>query len=266
MKKLLEPVLFASSESWVRRGLEGGITDMIIDWENKGKAGRQQERDTEINFDTPQDLERLARLRVPKRILRINAMGPWTAGEIELALECGVTCIFLPMVSAVSEVEHFLECVNDRCETGILVETDAAVSISGTLGGFPLNHVYVGLNDLAISRGNNSIFRAAADGTLDRLRENFSSIVFGFGGITCLDRGTPIPFRLLLAEMVRLDIDFSFCRRSFKRDTKNRDIRAEIVRIHAEQKRLRTRTPAEINRDREIFCSLVEKLEMGGGA
>jgi len=112
----------------------------------------------------------------------------------------------------------------------------------------------VGLNDLAISRGSRTIFDAVVDGTVERLRKTFSETAFGFGGLTCIDRGEPIPCRLLLGEMVRLGADFSFLRRSFKRDIVGRDWGAEIQRLRRGEERLAQRTADEIADDRAALA------------
>jgi len=263
MKRIVEPVLFASDETWVTKGLNGGIDTMIVDWEVKGKFERQRAWDTEINSDTERDVVRLKDRGVSNRWVRINAFGSWTGDEVETAIDSGATRILLPMVTGPDQVEGLLRRVDGRCEVGILVETSAAVNRAPDLGQLPLAGVYVGLNDLAIDRGLNTIFDSVADGTLDCVREHFDSIPFGFGGMTVLGLGTPIPFRFLLGELVRLRCSFSFCRRSFKKDMIGRDIREELLRIALEGKALRERTAAEVARDREQFLAAVRAMGEG---
>jgi hypothetical protein len=94
----------------------------------------------------------------------------------------------------------------------------------------PLTRAYLGLNDLAIERESTSIFAAVADGTLERVRRSFH-VPFGFGGLTLPRAGFPIPCRLLMGEMARLDCRYSFLRRSFHRDVRGRDVAAEVGRI-----------------------------------
>ncbi len=263
--KRLEPVLFAADQHWVSKGLEGGITTMIVDWENRGKATRQQTFDTEINCDTLGDLERLRLMGVPNRLVRVNQMGPWTSDEVEVALTADATCILLPMVTDVAEVEALLGMVDDRCEVGIFAETTAAVERAPDLARLPLACVYFGLNDLAIDRGLKTIFESVADGTVDYLSEHFASIPVGFGGITVLELGRPVPFRLLLAEMTRLGCSFSFCRRSFKRDVMGRDIRKELGLIEQERRRLLGRSESEVTQDCQRFRAIVRGLADGRG-
>jgi hypothetical protein len=68
-----------------------------------------------------------------------------------------------------------------------------------------LSEIHIGLNDLSISYGKNSLFDLISDGTIDELCIILrrSGIPFGFGGIGCLSRNDlPVPPALLLAEQV----------------------------------------------------------------
>lgn len=253
----LELVLFAHRPETLGRALDAGITSFIVDWEWRGKQPRQTGRDTEINRDSPADLRRLARLGAPRRLCRINRWGPWAPAEVELAVACGATDVLLPMAEAPAEVEALLARLDGRGGAGILIETAAGVARARDLTGFPLSAVYVGLNDLAISRGSGSIFDALADGTVDTLREAAGAIPFGVAGVTVVDRGEPIPCRLLLAELARLDCAFSFLRRSFRRDVDGRDWRLEIERIGELWRHLRARPAAAIELDRAALVDSV---------
>jgi hypothetical protein len=110
--------------------------------------------------------------------------------------------------------------------------------------------VYVGLNDLAIQRGCANIFTALIDGTLERIRRPFV-VRFGFGGLTLPDCGHPIPCRLLMGEMSRLHCDFSFLRRSFRRDMAGREMAVEIPRLLDTIRRSSLRPPETVTRDRQ---------------
>lgn len=250
----LELVLFETRAEEVARALEAGIGSLIVDWEWREKERRQRGADTEINRDGPEDVERLRELGVPRRYCRVNRFGPWTRGEVEAARAAGATHLLLPMVERAGEVEALLgwarPAAGRRMEVGILVETAAGIEAAPELARLPLDRVYVGLNDLAISRGSASLFDAVADGTVEALLEVFAGHRFGFGGVTVVDGGFPVPCRLLLAEMARLDCAFSFLRRSFKRDLAGRDPAEEVRRIGELWRRLRERSAAEVAADR----------------
>ena len=160
------------------------------------------------------------------------------------------------MVRRREEVESVLDRVRGRCRVGILVETVEAVSHAGELCALPLSRVYVGLNDLAIDRGSASIFDAVADGTVDEVRRA-CPLPFGFGGLTLPDAGSPVPCRLLIAEMTRVGAGFSFLRRSFHRDIAGRDVAAEVPRLLAAIDAARQRPPDAVARDRAEFAAAV---------
>ncbi len=217
MSSPFELFLFAREPARAREAVAAGVRGLIVDWEHAGKAVRQAGADTEINHQTIADLE-LARATVAAPILcRLNPSGEQTAAELEAAIAAGADEVLLPMVRSVAEVERVLALAAHRCQVGILVETTAAVELAPRLGRLSLSRVYVGLNDLALERGSSSIFAAVADGTVERVRQRFT-MPFGFGGLTLPEAGGPIPCRLLLAEMVRLDCTWTFLRRSFLRD------------------------------------------------
>lgn len=225
-----ELLLFSTDAAFIKRAVTAGVDGIIVDWENRGKAGRQAFADTEINNYTVDDLLRVRRATEAKVVCRINAFSHGTRLEIAKAIEGGADEILLPMLRSLEEVEAFLEMINGRCAGGILVETVAAVGLSAELARLPLARVYVGLNDLSIERGTPNIFTAVADGTVERARRSFD-LPFGFGGLTLPERGHPIPCRLLIGEMARLDCSFSFLRRSFHRDLDGKAVEEEIPRI-----------------------------------
>ena len=117
----------------------------------------------------------------------------------------------------------------------------------------PVDFVYVGLLDLAISRREGNPFRALADGTADRVREAFAATRFGIGGVTTVDAGCPVPALDLLGELARLDADFAFARRSFLRDTAGRDLGAECRRIDEAWQALGRRDAAQVAADHARF-------------
>jgi 2-keto-3-deoxy-L-rhamnonate aldolase RhmA len=223
--------LFTTDAMMARSAIDAGIAAIVIDWEYVGKEDRQRGGDFECNRDTFEDLERMRKVAGAKIVCRINAFGQNTADEVSSALRGGADILLLPMVKAPEEVESFLKLVDGRAESGILVETAAAIARARDLAALPVDYVYVGLNDLAISRQSPSIFAAIADGTTERMREVFSRQRFGFGGITLVDRGFPIPCILLMAEMARLRCTFGFLRRSFKQDIQGNDMEGEVRKI-----------------------------------
>jgi hypothetical protein len=255
-------VLFSVDDSRIPEMVSAGIDIVIVDWEHRGKDGRQSGTDTEINRHTVEDLRRVRACTRARLLCRVNAFGEWTRGEVEDAVEAGADEIMLPMVRTPREVEATLDLADGRARVGILVETVAAVAGARALASLPLSRVYVGLNDLAIERGSANLFEAVVDGTVERVRERFD-VPFGFGGLTLPDRGAPVPCRLLVAEMARLGCSFSFLRRSFWRDIEGLNPRVEVPRIRTALAAAAGRTPGEVERDRLELARTVRSTAAG---
>lgn len=253
----LELMLFESTAQGAKAVMPSGINRFIIDWEYIGKAERQAGFDTEIVPVGPFELSEVSRLPNALAWCRINRDGPQMPEEVELAVSSGARGIFLPMVTAPFEVERFLRAVDGRCQVGILVETSAALACVRSLAELPLDRVYFGLNDFAISRGGGSIFRAVLDGSVERAREAFDGRPFGFGGVTAIDGGTPVPCARLIEEMARLDCQFSFLRRSFRRDVLRVGVARLTDEVRAFWHKCQNRHASEIARDRHALEQLL---------
>jgi hypothetical protein len=251
-----ELYLFSTEPATVSRSGAAGVDGFIVDWENRGKEGRQSGADTEINYDTPEDLRRVRASTDCRLLCRVNQPGPWTPGEIEEAIAGGADEVLLPMVRRPGEALDAIRIAGGRCGVGILVETVDAVDCASELGRLPISRVYVGLNDLAIERRTTSIFDALTDGLVDRVRPFFKA-PFGLAGLTLPDRGQPIPCRLLIGEMARLSCGFSFLRRSWRRDLAGRDPDIEVPRLKTAVETARGRSSEAVARDR---AELVEAV------
>jgi len=254
----LELMLFEHEPALVHQALGFGVNVFLVDWESRDKAGRQAGFDTEINPSTLDNLRKVCAVPGAKVWCRVNSWGPWSPEEIESAISAGVLGVFLPMVRRVDEAERFLEVIGGRCEAAILIETLEAVAAVAELARLPLSRVYFGLNDFAISRNRQFIFDAIKEGVVAHVRKELGGIAFGFGGATAVDLGSPVPCRRLLEEMARIDCQFTFLRRSFKKDIAHRDP-AEVVRgIQDYWRVLRDRPPATVQADLSQLMAVLE--------
>jgi hypothetical protein len=198
------------------------IDGVVVDLETDAKADRQREAlqllgtDTTISTDRPEDLERV-RNEVPRSTLlvcRTNGPSSRMGLDIEAAIDAGVDEVLVPMVRTAVDLAEVFRIVSDRVNVGIMIETNEAAANVKDLSKFPLSRVYVGLMDLAIERRSRSPFAALVDGTVEMLRHHISCS-FGVAGLTIPSQGSPIPSRLIMAELTRLGCDFSVLRRSF---------------------------------------------------
>lgn len=261
----LELYLFTVDERLARRAEEAGVEGLVVDWEHRGKERRQAGADTEVNRDAPADLARLSLLHPGiRRLCRINGPGPTVEREVDVAVAHGATDVLLPMVRSAPEVEAFLRHLDARARPAVLVETLDAVSTAEEIARLPVARVYLGLNDLAIERHDRCLFTPLVDGTAERLRQTFCDTAFGLAGLTDLDRGHPIPCRHLLAEMARLGCDFTFLRRSFKRDVGEDECASAIARLRAGWAQLRRRPPDRVRSDHTRFVATVRTWNAAG--
>jgi hypothetical protein len=256
-----EIFLFSKDLQIITEAVENGIHGIIIDMENRGKQNRQAGFDTQIKQNTYEDIEKIKTSTKAYVITRINGFWEETSSEINQVIGGGTDEIFLPMVRSVKEVESSLRFIDGKCKLSILVETLDAIEICADLNQLPLSHVYVGLNDLAIDRGLSNIFLSLADGTVERIRKNFQ-LPFGFGGLTLPDMGNPIPCRLLMSEMARLNTQFTFLRRSFFRDTGGKNFKTTVPRILQALNESFHRPTSDLEMDHQELVSLIGKINM----
>jgi len=241
----------------VRELVACGLSTFLVDWEHLGKDARQRGFDTEIRPATLEDLRRVSGVPDAVAWCRLNRFGPHTASEVEAAIGTGAHGLFLPMVTRPAEVQSFLGLVGGRAGVGILIETVEGLASVRQLASFPLDRVYFGLNDFAISRGGGPIFRAVLDGSVARAREAFAGTRFGFGGLSAVDGGYPVPCHRLLEEMARLQCDFCFLRRSFRRDLASRPAGAIVAGLETAWRGCLSRDSAAIERDHAALCGIL---------
>jgi 2-keto-3-deoxy-L-rhamnonate aldolase RhmA len=253
-----ELFLFSADPATIVPAVSAGVAGVVVDWERVGKRHRQAGADTQIGEDTIDDLRR-ARACTSARILcRIDNSEKLIEEQIEESFSAGADEILLPMVRSAAEVERVIDVAHGRVRIGILVETEAVLEQLPEVAALPLSRAYVGLNDLAIDRGTTNIFDPLVDGTLEEVRSYFS-VPFGVAGLTVVDAGAPIPCRLIMGELSRLNCSFSFLRRSYHADIRGRDPTVEIPRLLAAVASASRRDADRVSRDREELIAAVEQ-------
>jgi len=253
----LELILFETDPARAREAHAQGISSFMFDVETRGKEERQRTFDTDISVVSLDHLPTFVAKSAIHPICRLDPLHDETASDIEKAIMGGARELIFPMVHKAREVEHLLSLVGGRIPSGIMIETKEILDCVSDIGRMPLSRVYVGLNDIMISRGRSNLFEPMVDGTIDRIRSQIGSLRFGIAGATRVDAGSPIPFRLLLADLARLDVDFTFLRRSFRRDVKADEVGPTVQEIGKLWLKLRERTQFEVSRDRSAFTAAV---------
>ena len=217
MSKPFQVFVFHSNHSRTIASLDGGVDGVVVDWEFKGKNERQLGYDTQVNCYNESDIGLLRETTDKPIICRINGGKHFSAEEIHVALEAGASEILLPMVTRLDEIEKALSAINGKAKLDVMIETEEAVTLAAEIGKLPLYRVYVGLNDLSISRGTSNIFLPLVDGTLEHVRTHIP-MDLGVAGLTHPEGGRPLPCRLLMKIMAKFNLSFSFLRRSFYKD------------------------------------------------
>jgi hypothetical protein len=253
----LRLLLFTTDTDFARHAERAGVDGFIVDWENHSKALRQQGYGTEINFDTVEDARALCGCVRSPVTVRIDRTSDFMTRHIEEAIECGARSLMLPMAEDASDVEAFVDLVDGRAETIVQIETESLVTRCHDLRSIGWDCVYVGLNDLMISRRAQWYWEPFFDGTMERIVETLEGRSVGLGGVTVIGGGSPLPFTDLLREMARLGCSTSFLRRTFKKEIVGRDLDLELAAVRAFWDAACARTPEAVDIDHRAFLQTI---------
>ena len=203
---------------------DAGVDRIFVDMEYIGKKDRQGGMDTVQSRHTIQDIQNIRTvIRRAELLVRINPIHEASAAygssrkEIDEAIEAGAQILMLPYFKTLEEARFFVETVDGRARTFLLVETPEAVEQIDEILRIPgVDEIYVGLNDLSLGYGHKFMFKPLADGTVERLSEKFrqKQIPFGFGGIASLGKGM-LPSECVIREHYRLGSSSAILSRSF---------------------------------------------------
>ena len=207
------------------------VDGVMVDLEQRGKRARQLGFDTQINHQNIASVRAVASIATAPIVVRINALSARSSRDIDQLIEQNVHAIMLPMARSLADVERFLRLVAGRARTIVQVETPELFASAAGLRELPWDWLYVGLNDLMVARRDGFLWQPFADGSLERFCAALAPRQAGFGGVTVIGRGEPIPTLELIAEMVRLSCNLTVLRRSFMRDIDRGDVAHEISKI-----------------------------------
>ena len=245
-----------------------GVERIFLDLESHGKAERQGHLDTHMSFAGFDDIAPV-RDAIGDRaelLVRLNPVHAGTSAEVERAILDGADSLMLPFFETARDVERFCGIVDDRVRVVPLVETAPAADALSEIVQVPgVGEIFVGLNDLHLSLGQDFLFQPLADGTVDRLASitREAGLPFGFGGIAKIGEGE-LDARLILGEHVRLGSSSVILSRAFHGRatslaelTANIDFAAEIDALRSAEHSLTGRSPEAVRADR---LRLVEKV------
>lgn len=268
MNGRFELLLFTARPDLARAAAAAHIDAVVVDLEYRGKHSRQAGADTEVNRYTPPDVAACVSAGGAPVTCRINAVGTWTADEVDAVIDAGASELLVPMATTPNQVETVQRLVDGRARVGALIETPEAVAAASDFASLGLSRIYIGLNDLAIARRTPTVFTALVDGTAESVAEKVvaSGTSFGFAGLTLPDLGHPVPCRLLIAEMSRLGCRHAFMRRSFLRDVSMNQFAEGIRAIREAIEAATQRTAHVVAEERAELVQAVDGWDRAGVA
>ncbi len=212
-----------------------GVDRVWIDLEKNGKAERQKNMDSVKSHHSISDIKKVKSvLKKAELIVRINPYFDGSKDEINRVIFEGADFVMLPMFKTCDEAVKFIEAVDGRAKTILLLETkEAAQAVYEICKIDGVDEVHIGLNDLHLSYGKRFMFELLTDGEVERLCNVLKDrgIPYGFGGIARLNEGM-LPAKHILAEHYRLGSTRAILSRSFCNYEIIKDIE-EIERIFA---------------------------------
>lgn len=261
----IDPILVTADEHLLESFV--GVSDpdrlpsaILVDWETRRHEMTSVAGGTD-DADSHDDLQRVVGMELAPVICRLNALGPDSEAEIELAVAMGASEVLLPMVRTVEEAQEARRLVPDGVGFGLMVETRDAVEHCSDFVGLGIDRAFIGLLDLAIETGAPGPFTALIDGSVEKVVEVLGGCTqVGVGGLTRPGGGSPIPGRLLMGELVRLGCGFSFMRRTFISDLDGLAPPDAVREVRMLLAALAHRSGDETDADREDFVGRVSHL------
>lgn len=241
-----------------------------VDLEKKGKCKRQAGMNTVQSTHEINDVNKIRNiLERAELLVRINSIYDESKEEINEVIERGADIIMLPYFTTIDEVKRFLDYVDGRAKTIILLETiEAEKNIDEILKLQGISEVHIGLNDLHIQYRNQFMFELLSNGKVEEICDHIRKykVPYGFGGIARLDEGL-LPARHIIAEHYRLGSTMAILSRSFY-DTWLNDDYEEIERvfkyglseIREYEKRLETETTEFFEKNRMLVKKEVDTI------
>lgn len=255
---------------------EAGIDRVFVDMEYIGKSLRQGGMDTVQSHHTVEDVKNLRKvLKNTKLLVRVNPIHEAFDGcessesEIDSVIESGADVVMLPYFKTAYEAERFINAVQGRARTCLLVETaEAAENLDDILSVGGIDEIHIGLNDLHLAYKMKFLFELLADGTVEALCRKIGDkgISYGFGGVARVGTGT-LPAECILGEHYRLGSDRIILSRAFCDVSKEKDIYSVreklcsgVADLRQFEESLKDWSDSDYEENRKRLCACVEKI------
>lgn len=195
------------------------VNRIWVDLEQIGKKERQGGMNTVQSTHTIEDvqiirdsIEGAASLQV-----RVNPIHDSSQQEIDQVIAYGADIVMLPFFTTADEARKFVNMVDGRARTCLLLETIGAEQSLDEILEIPgVDEIHIGLNDLHLQYHMQFMFELLANGKVEEITKKIKTkgIPYGFGGIAKLDEGM-LPARHVIAEHYRLGSSMAILSRSF---------------------------------------------------
>ncbi|HEX6594176.1 MAG TPA: aldolase/citrate lyase family protein [Bacillota bacterium] len=214
---------------------KAGVNRVFFDLEVINKRERQRGRNTVISTNSIEDVKSIKEVLTTSELLvRINPMHANTEYEVNKVLADGADIIMLPMIVDTEDVKTFIELVDGRAKTVLLLETGQALArLTDIVNINGIDEIFIGLNDLHISLELDFMFELLSGGIVEYMTQVIKekNIPYGFGGIARIGEGD-LPAEYILGEHYRLGSSSVILSRTFKKAISNKNSLAkEIKRV-----------------------------------
>ena len=195
-----------------------GVDRIWVDLERIGKRQRQGGMNTVQSDHVIEDISVIRdAIERAKLQVRINPIHKDSKKEIDEVISRGADIVMLPYYHSVEEVKSFLNYVDGRAKTLLLLETiDAEKNLDEYMPLEGIDEVHIGLNDLHLQYKQKFMFELLSNGKVEEICNRLKkyNVKYGFGGIAKLDEGL-LPARHIVAEHYRLGSSMAILSRSF---------------------------------------------------
>ncbi len=195
-----------------------GVDRIWIDLETLGKEERQAGMNTVKSKHSIADIYKIKPLLYSSQLMvRVNPLNPNSKKEIDDVIEAGAEYVMIPMYKTAEDVKTFLNYVNSRAKTILLLETiDAQKNLDEYIDYPGIDEIHIGLNDLHLQYRMDFMFELLANGTVAEIAQKLRNhgIRFGFGGFARVGHGI-LPAEMILTDHYALGSQMSILSRGF---------------------------------------------------
>jgi len=266
----LNLMLLTSDPTFAAIAEEVGVDRIFFDLEYINKRERQRGRNTVISNNSIDGIVKVKKvLNKSELLVRVNPINLHSKEEINRVISDGADIVMLPMIIDKKDVIEFIEMVNGRAKTCLLIETPQAfVRIDEILEVDGVDEIFIGLNDLHIGMGLDFMFELLSGGVIEYLtiKSKFYNKPFGFGGIAKIGEGM-LPAEVILGEHYRLGSSSVILSRTFKNQIESnlnemvvKDLKIEIEKIRDKEKEIAQWSKEDYENNRQLLVKKVREI------